>query len=321
MYTSTTSPDRTPSHIPRPVIDQAAYLKAMNSLEHAGPNTIQSSSVRPNSIRGRRHWPAMILVVPLLAATLSLGCNPFSDDPDPSPGGEDSEPTALETAPGLAEIGLERIVAATGKSGAANAATPAAAPDPAPAPTGTPVPAAAGMGPADEARDLVWAYLSQCVSIQVNDLEARPIQGEWFVQAAGEQPDQYGLWKVDPAQGVVRAHNIRARQWEPLVNQDCTPGEFGEFFTPTPSPLANPDVTEATQAISILWATLVNCYPNMEADGLRATLNPARGEWILTSRTDISANYGVWAVAADGAVSPRNRQAQGVFDQLDSGLC
>lgn len=298
------------------MIDQAAHLKIMKSLDHAGPN-----SIRSNSIRGRRLWPAMILMVPLLAASLSIACNPFSGNPDPSPGGGDSEPTALETAPGLAEIGLERIVAATGNPGAADAGKPAAAPEPGPASTSTPVPASAGMGPADEARDLVWAYLSQCVSIQVNDLEARPIQGEWFVQASGEPPDQYGLWKVDPDQGVVRPHNIRARQWEPLVNQDCTPGAFGEFFTPTPSPLAKPDVTEAPQAISILWATLVNCYPNMEADDLRATLNPAPGEWIVTARTDISANYGVWAVAADGAVSPRNRQAQGVFDQLDSGLC
>jgi hypothetical protein len=36
----------------------------------------------------------------------------------------------------------------------------------------------------------------------------------------------------------------------------------------------------------------------MEIDDLQATLNAAKGEWVL------SANYGVWAVASDGTVSP-----------------
>ncbi|HEU0021586.1 MAG TPA: hypothetical protein VFR55_07945 [Dehalococcoidia bacterium] len=277
---------------------------------------------RCNSIRGRRLSPVLVWIVLLLAATLLIACNPFSDHPDPLPGEPaPGKPATEETSPQLAEMGLERVIAATEKLGAANADRPTAEPDPSPTPTNIPIPAATVMATADEARNQVWAYLTQCVSININDLEARQIQGEWFVQAAGESPDQYGLWKVDPNFGLVQAHNIRARQWEPLVNQNCTPEQFNGFFTPTPSPLRNSEVTEAPQAVTILWATLVNCYPNMETGDLQATLDPARGEWVVTANTDVSSNYGVWAVASDGTVSPKNRQAQGVFDQLDSGLC
>ena len=128
---------------------------------------------------------------------------------------------------------------------------------------------------AEQARNLVWAYLTQCVTINVNDLEVRRIQGEWFVQCAGESPDQYGLWKVNPSAGLIQAHNIRARQWGALINQECTTALSSGFFTPTPSPLLNADVTEDTQAVTTLWATLVNCYPNIEVDGLQDTLNAA----------------------------------------------
>ena len=76
------------------------------------------------------------------------------------------------------------------------------------------------------------------------------------------------------------------------------PSAIQRVFTPTPSPLLNTDVTEDTQAVSTLWAILVNCYPNMEIDDLQATLKAAKGEWV------VSANYGVWAVASDGTVSP-----------------
>ena len=59
----------------------------------------------------------------------------------------------------------------------------------------------------------------------------------------------------------------------------------------------------------------------MEIEGLRATLNAAKGGWVVTAKPEISADYGVWAVASDGTVLQQNRQAPGVFEQLDSGLC
>ncbi|MDA0733062.1 MAG: hypothetical protein O2909_01565 [Chloroflexi bacterium] len=276
-----------------------------------------------NFIRGPRRFSASLFIILLLSATLLLACNPFNgDDEEALPGDEPTE----ETSPELAEVGLERILTEVDQLEQADKETAAAEPEPSPTPTeipaaAIPVPTVTTPGNDDQARNLVWAYLTQCVSIKVNDLEARQIQGEWFVQAAGEPSDQYGLWKVDPSSGVIQAHNIRARQWEPLINQDCTPGLFSGFFTPTPSPLLNSDITEASQAVTTLWATLVNCYPNMAIDDLQATLNSAKGEWVVTAKTNISANYGVWAVASDGTVSPKNRQAQGVFDQLDSGLC
>ena len=103
---------------------------------------------------------------------------------------------------------------------------------------------------------------------------------------------------MNPRAALIQAHNIRARQWEPLNNQECTPALFSEFSTSTPSPLLNTDVTEDTQAVTTFWATLVICCPNMEIDDLQAMLNAARGEWV------VSANYGVWAVASDDTESP-----------------
>lgn len=281
-------------------------------------------NARPKSIRGTRLSPALLFIILVLAAALMIGCNPFSGDDEEAQGEEPSE----ELSPELAEVGLEQIVTEVDRLAAETEAAPMPTDEPAPSPTPTeipevaiPVTAEATPANSEEPRSLVWAYLTQCVSINVNDLEARQIQGEWFVQAAGDSPDQYGLWKVDPAAGLIQAHNIRARQWEPLINQNCTPGLFSGFFTPTPSPLLNSDISEAPQAVTTLWATLVNCYPNMEIEDLQATLNSAKGEWVVTAKTNVSANYGVWAVASDGTVSPKNRQAQGVFDQLDSGLC
>lgn len=174
---------------------------------------------------------------------------------------------------------------------------------------------------AEKAVDLVWAFLSQCVSLSVNELEARQVDGQWYVQAVGDKPDLYGVWKVDPAYGSVEAHDIRARQWAPEINSQCTQESFAQFYIPTPAPQLSDGITEAGQATTSLWATLVKCYPTIQTEDLQATLNPARAEWIVTGKPEVTTNYGVWAVRSNGEVVPNNRQAQGIYEQLDSGLC
>jgi hypothetical protein len=173
----------------------------------------------------------------------------------------------------------------------------------------------------EEARDLVWAYLSQCIALTASELEAHEIRGEWFVQATGDAPDKYGLWKVDPATGTVQPHNVRAREWDPLVNPECTRELFKGFFTPTPSPLLNSAVTEADHAVTTLWATLVKCHPDMRVEDWQATLNTAKAEWVVTTKADVKFSYGVWIVQGDGSIIPFNRQAQALYQQLDIGLC
>jgi len=94
---------------------------------------------------------------------------------------------------------------------------------------------------------------------------------------------------VGPSAGSIQAHSIRERQWEPLINQEYTTALLSGVFTPTPSHLLNADVNEDTQAVTTLWATFVHCYPNIEIEGLQATLNAAKGGWVVTAKPEIRA--------------------------------
>jgi hypothetical protein len=277
----------------------------------------------------------------VLGVLLVLACNPFA--------GDDEEGSAVNSE-GVAEVNLDRSSqnTSTGEqqaefpqpdqpstdSGDSQKDNPAdSAPEPLPAEKPESTESAAESPPektaanppsdagAEEAIELAWAFLSQCVSLSVNELEARQINGQWFVQATGESPDLYGVWKVDPGSGSVEAHNIRARQWAPQINSECTQETFAQFYVATPGPPIGADITDAEQAMTSLWATLVKCYPTIQTGSLQATLNPARAEWIVTGKPEVTTNYGVWVVRSNGEVVPHNRQAQGIYDQLDNGLC
>ena len=291
----------------------------------------------------------VLLFLTLFLVSVSIiACNPFSGDDEGEIDPETGE---------LIEVGLEQSQEEEGQtersaeeSEESDQSTEPQEPEPEqtePAPTNTPEPPPPTEAPpppeepvepspeptepsdaapldnptAEKARNLVWAYLSQCIPLSAGELETRKVEDQWFVQAAGEAPDKYGLWRVDLTNGAVEPHNIRARQWAPEISSQCTPTGFTGFFAPTPSPLLISDITEPEQAVTALWATLVNCYPTMTSDDLRATLNPASGEWIITAKPDIETNYGVWSVSSDGTVGPKNRQAIGVAQQMDSGLC
>ena len=282
------------------------------------------------------------MLLAVLGMLLVLACNPF--------GGDDEEASA-DNSEEVVEVNLERPSqdTATGEgqaeasqpdqpsldSGESQDVDPAEAtqePSPAaedsesteppaePSSDETAVSPSSGAG-AEEAIDLVWAFLSQCVSLSVDNLKARQINGQWFVQASGEDPDRYGVWKVGPGTGSVEAHNIRPRQWAPQINPECTQEDFAQFYVATPAPPAGAGITDAEQAITSLWATLMKCYPAIQTGNLQATLNPASAEWIVTGKPEITTNYGVWAVRSNGEVVAHNRQAQGIYDQLDSGLC
>ena len=326
---------------------QLPFNKPINKHTIGATTLIMRSTLTPmhRLADNKRFSSAFLILMLLLAGVLLLACNPFNNDEDEGEmNGESLEAVdvsldATEADPGIDDPDAQRssevenlVDSGESEIQAAPESTPepTAAPDPTsetmpeeiPTPTvAAPEAATVAAGTADDARNLAWAYLAQCISLAFGDLEARQIQGEWFVQATGEAPDKYGLWKVDTETGQVLAHNIRARQWDPLVNQNCTSEVFSAFFTPTPSPLLNANITEAGQAVTTLWATLVNCYPNMLASDLDATLNQAQGNWVITTKPEVNANYGVWAVSSDGTVSPQNRQAHGVFDQLRGGVC
>jgi hypothetical protein len=293
----------------------------------------------PSAARARgvaRALPTLLIFMTVLAASPALACNPFGGEAEPSPGElarANLGPPPVHDPPSQATATpqpapLTPVLNEPDRDPNRDAAEP-------PAPSTSQVnsnggagspPAQIGLGPTvkgdgDEARRRVWAFLSQCVAVGLSDLEAADIGGVWFVQDAGGEPDRYGIWKLDAGTGAVQPHSMRAREWAPRIGPACTREAFVEFYQPTPpAPSANA-VTDSTQAVTALWATLVRCYPALKGEDLQATKNPANAQWIVTARPEITTSYGVWTVRGNGEVVPHNRQALGIHSQLDSGLC
>jgi hypothetical protein len=278
----------------------------------------------------------MFILLMIFGAMLLLACNPFGDDEEEgasdesqvvevgnqisSEKGNQGNQLTEQTGPGAANSPGEASAEAAQENPQLEGSENPVSQDKSPPSKQLTEGAAATFSP-EEARDLVWAYLSQCIALAAAELEAHEIRGEWFVQATGDSPDKYGLWKVDPATGAVQPHNIRAREWNPLVNPNCTRELFNGFFTPTPPPLLNSVVTKANHAVTALWATLVKCHPALRVEELQATLNSAKAEWVVTTKPDAYANYGIWIIQGGESIIPFNRQAQALHQQLGSGLC
>ena len=99
-----------------------------------------------------------------------------------------------------------------------------------PPPTGTPV--AQSM---EEARYLLWAHLSRCISFDPSQLKADLVEREWFVRASSESPQEFGIWRVNATTGSLEPHDTLARGWESFVESQCNPEVFATLFTPTPT--------------------------------------------------------------------------------------
>ena len=97
-------------------------------------------------------------------------------------------------------------------------------------PTLTPVAQSQG-----EARNLVWAHLSRCVSFNPNDLTAVPVRDEWFVKATEGGSQNYGTWKVDSVSGRLEPYDLLAREWQTLVDSDCSPEDLIGLIEPKPN--------------------------------------------------------------------------------------
>ena len=207
-------------------------------------------------------------------------------------------------------------------------------PTPAPSseePTGTPPGPSTLATPlirsADQARNLVWIHLSRCVSFEASELETSKVQEDWFVKASTGSATGFGLWKVGASTGDLQPYDLSARNWASYVEAECSPEVSEAVFTHTPvptstsTPVPPPVVTDVDTAVTALWAHLVKCAPGLQIEAFEARLNPAEGEWVVTTRTGDETDYGVWTVGQDGSISPGNRQAI-LKDQLVlSGSC
>ena len=221
-------------------------------------------------------------------------------------------------------------------------------PTPTPTPTATPLPTPTAVPVANqtEARNLVWAYLSQCVSLDLQQLEAVPVREVWLVQIPAGRPQKYGIWKVHSSTGGLEPHNLLARQWQSTIESQCDPEELAALLPPTPTPTPQPTSTptptptptpgltptptptprptavlrSTSDAVATLWAYLVGCFPALSTSDLESTLDPPSGEYIVKDRA--SNVYGVWRVRPDdGSISPDNAQARTKDRGVSAGTC
>jgi len=186
----------------------------------------------------------------------------------------------------------------------------------------------------------VWARLSQCVSLDLKQLEAVPVREGWLVQIPAGRPQKYGIWKVDSSTGGLEPHNLLARQWQSAIESQCDPEEVAALLpptatpTPTPMPTSTPGLTptptptprptavlrSTSDAVATLWAYLVGCFPALSTSDLESTLDPPSGEYIVKDRA--SNVYGVWRVNPDdGSISPDNAQARTKDRRVTGGTC
>ena len=176
-----------------------------------------------------------------------------------------------------------------------------------------------------QARNLVWAHLSRCVSFDPNDLTAVPVRDDWFVKASEGGPQTYGTWKVDSVSGGLEPYDLLAREWQTVVDSECSPEDLSVLVVPTPtltpqatptptptprpSPTSTPVLRSTSEAIATLWAYLVKCFPTLDVSDLESTLDPPTGEYIV--KDEGSSVYGVWRVGRiDGDISPDNDRAR-----------
>ncbi len=217
--------------------------------------------------------------------------------------------------------------------------TPTATPTPRPAPTSTPV-----ARSEEDARKLVWAHLSQCFPVALNELTALRItlapdvgtgdaKDNWFVEAAtGDAAQVYGKWRVDAASGMLIPHDVLAQDVEPYVKSGCDPAELPVQFrptptatpsptdTPTPGPTPAPLITTAENAVATVWARLIQCFASLSIDDLEGRWDPGRTEWVVITKATAGSDFGVWRVRpGDGTIVPENRRAQALDETVNQG--
>ena len=280
-------------------------------------------------------------ILAIVASILTLSCAALSGDETPqstsfaeAPNG--TLPTVATPKSTVLPIATPQIIRrstpfarpTTQRRSIAPTALPSTA---TPVPTPTPVANTQGV-----ARNLVWAYLTRCVSLDPNDLTAIPVRQDWFVKAQQGGSQNYGTWKVDSISGILEPYDSLAREWQAVVDSECSVEELAILAKPTPTPTLRPSPTvtrtpwptptptlvlrSSTEAIATLWAYLVKCFPTLSVSDLESTLDPPTGEYIVKDK--VSNVYGVWRVnRTDGAISADNDRARTRDQTVRGGSC
>ncbi len=171
---------------------------------------------------------------------------------------------------------------------------------------------------------VVWSYLAQClptISIEAFETKFIPSQDWWVITTKTDSATDFGAWTVNNTTGILSPYAGFSREWDSVVKLQCNPEALASLSTPTPIPTSTPAVIDASQAITTLWSYLVKCAPTMSVDELAATLNPAKGQWIVITKPGLPTDYGVWTVTSGGTISPDNREAARRDSQARAGTC
>lgn len=157
----------------------------------------------------------------------------------------------------------------------------------------------------EEARNLVWVHLSQCINFAASDLQATQITGDWFVKSTGESERRTGLWKVGAAAGAVEPYDVLSRQWQRVVESECSAESLSALTTPTPVPTATPAIADGARAVAVVWSYVAQCLPDTPLENFEATLSPVLNQWVVTTKAESLTDFGAWTVdAATGALAP-----------------
>ena len=193
-----------------------------------------------------------------------------------------------------------------------------------------------------EAQNLVWVYLSQCITFEPSQLNAYKVREDWFVKAPAKSNLQFGIWKVDVMSGDLEPYDILSQEWRPYVESGCS-AEKGVGLVPvtptptvvpsptptrtprptptyTPMPTATPVVPNTTDAVASVWSYLVKCFPDAELTDLEAVLDPVLDQYVVKDKDEIQ--YGVWRInQSDGVIKPDNDWARRRDETVRSGTC
>ena len=257
------------------------------------------------------------LRLPLMALAgcfvlLFLGCGLIGGDGEEE-GNENNpltpRPEILTKLAAVAAPDAESVIAtAEAEAASETEAAPEAAPEEAPEaeskPEATPVPAVL-VQTEEEARNLVWVHLSQCITFASTDLAATQITGNWYVNDSAESKTKAGLWKVTSASGDVEPNDVLSRKWEMIISSECSPEALKALTTPTPVPTIAPVIADGPGAVAVVWSYLAQCVPTISIEYFDATFIASQDWWVVTTKSDSATDYGAWTVNnTTGILSP-----------------
>jgi hypothetical protein len=154
-----------------------------------------------------------------------------------------------------------------------------------------------------DARVVVWTFLSKCYpDLQVALLTsyANAAEGGFVVKSSANSKTDHGLWNVK-ADGTINSMNAKAQERD----SEITSGQCKNL------------IRSQTEAISAVWAYIVNCNPLLSINDLGSNWDPKEEDWVVittkvaqTRTLNPEPDHGIWRVTRDAQITAINITAQ-----------